>query len=131
LSTGHDETAMILRSKVDPEGYYYKGHNLHLQFAPTGLGHLFVFRRNNAIFLVDPTKSTQSLGQNRVREVVTRIHPIGIHSAQILDLKLDQGAGELGGVTKVLRKFIGFELVLSAEDVHQELDDCVHWSEGI
>jgi hypothetical protein len=66
-----------------------------------------------------------------VREVVAGIHPVCIHGAQILNLKLDQGAGKFGGVTKVLRKFIGFEFVFSAEDVHQELDNSVHWGKSI
>jgi hypothetical protein len=63
--------------------------------------------------------------------VVACIHPVGIHGAQILDLQLDQGAGKLGGVTQLLRKFIGLEFVSAAEDVHQELDDCVHGCKGI
>lgn len=58
--------------------------------------------------------------------MITGIHPIRIHGAQVLDLELDQGAGKLGLVTQLLRKRISLEFVLSAEDVHQELDDCVH-----
>ena len=66
-----------------------------------------------------------------MREVVARVHPISIHGTQVLDLELNQGAGEFGGVSKILRKLIGLEFVLSAEDVHQELDDCVHWCESV
>lgn len=63
--------------------------------------------------------------------MVACIHPIRIHRAQILDLELDQRTSELGRVSQLLRKFVGLEFVAAAEDVHQELDDCVHWCKSI
>lgn len=35
-----------------------------------------------------------------MREMITRIHPISVHGAQILDLQLDQGLGQVGAVAK-------------------------------
>lgn len=58
--------------------------------------------------------------------MVARIHPIRIHSAQILDLQFDQRARQFSLVAKSLCEVVCFKLVLSAQDVHQELDDCVH-----
>jgi len=63
--------------------------------------------------------------------MVACIHPIGIHGTQILDLKLDQGTSKLGGITELLCEFIGLEFVASAENVHEELDNGVHWRKGI
>lgn len=63
--------------------------------------------------------------------MVACIHPVSIHCAQVLDLKLDQRAGKLCRITQVLGEFVSFELEFPAEDVHQELDDCVHWRKSI
>lgn len=63
--------------------------------------------------------------------MVARIHPIRIHGAQILNLKLDERLGELGAVAELLRELIGLELVAPGEDVHEQLDDCVHGREGV
>lgn len=64
-------------------------------------------------------------------EVVARVHPVGIHGGQVLDLELNQTPGKLGGVAKVLSESIGLEFVLAGEDVHHELNNSVHWSQGI
>lgn len=66
-----------------------------------------------------------------MREVVASKHPIGLHGAEVLDLKLDQRAGKLGVISKVVRKSISLELVLPAQNVHQQLDDGVHGTENI
>lgn len=66
-----------------------------------------------------------------MREVVRSVHPVGIHRAQILDLKFDQRACELCRVAEILCELIRLKLVPTAENVHQELDDCVHGREGI
>lgn len=66
-----------------------------------------------------------------MREVVACIHPVGIHRTQILDLELDQGTSQLCRIPQLVRKFIRLEFVTTAEDIHQELDDCVHWREGV
>lgn len=63
--------------------------------------------------------------------MVACIHPIGIHGAEILDLKLDQGTSELCGVSEVLSELVGLELIAAAEDVHQQLDHGIHWRQGI
>lgn len=63
--------------------------------------------------------------------MVARIHPIRIHGAQILDLQLDERLGELGAVAELLRELVGLELVAPGEDVHEQLDDCVHGRESV
>jgi hypothetical protein len=63
--------------------------------------------------------------------VIARIHPVGIHGAEVLDLQLDQGARELRRVTQLLCELISLELVPSAEDVHEKLDDGVHGRKSV
>ncbi len=63
--------------------------------------------------------------------MIACIHPICVHGTQILDLELDQRTCELSRVSQLLRKFIGLEFVAPAEDIHEELDDCVHWCESV
>ena len=64
-------------------------------------------------------------------EVIARVHPVSIHRGQVLDLELNQTPGKLGGVAKVLGESVGLKLVLAGEDVHHELNNGVHWSQGI
>jgi hypothetical protein len=78
-----------------------------------------------------PAKSVESLRQMRVRKVVAGVHPVGIHGAEVLNLELEERAGELLGVTKLLGKCIGLELELAADNVHKEVDDEIHGSESI
>jgi hypothetical protein len=78
-----------------------------------------------------PAKGVKPLRQVRVREVVAGIHPIGIHSAKVLDLELKEGAGKLLGVTKPLGKSIGLELELAADNVHKQVDDEIHGGKSI
>lgn len=66
-----------------------------------------------------------------MREVVACVHPVGIHSAQVLDLQLYQRTSELCRVTQLLCEVIGLELISSAEDVHQKFDDCIHRGESV
>ena len=73
-----------------------------------------------------PTQSAQPLRQDGVGEVIARIHPVGVHGAEVLDLQLDQGTSELRRVTQLLCELISLELISSAEDVHEKLDDGVH-----
>lgn len=63
--------------------------------------------------------------------MVACIHPIRIHCAQILDLELDQRTSQLCLVSQLLRELIGLEFVATAEDVHEQLDDCVHWCQSV
>lgn len=78
-----------------------------------------------------PSESTESLAKDWVAEVVAGVHPVSIHGAQVLDLQLDQAASQFVREAKVLSKGIGLELVATGEDVHQQLDDGVCWSEDI
>ncbi len=66
-----------------------------------------------------------------MREVVACIHPICIHGAQILNLQLDQGSRQLCLVSQTFCKAISLELVSSAKDIHQELDDGIHRRQSV
>ena len=57
--------------------------------------------------------------------------PVSIHSAEVLDLELDQGAGKLGVVTELVGELVGLELELAAENVHAELDEGVGGAKDI
>lgn len=41
-----------------------------------------------------------------MREVVTRVHPVSVHGAEVLDLQLDKGAGKVFGVAELHGKFV-------------------------
>lgn len=66
-----------------------------------------------------------------MREVVAGEHPVRVHSAEVLHLKLDERLGELGRVSKVPRKGVSLKLVASAEDVHAQLNEYVHGGQNI
>lgn len=66
-----------------------------------------------------------------MREVVAGEHRVGIHSAQVLDLKLDERFGEIRRVPKVTRKSVSLELVSTAQNVHAQLDENVHRGQNI
>lgn len=78
-----------------------------------------------------PVQRLQTLRQNRVREVVAGKHPVRVHGAQVLDLQLDQGAGEFGTVAERAGEGIGLELEAAAQNVHQELDDVIHRAQDV
>jgi hypothetical protein len=78
-----------------------------------------------------PSQGSKPLCQDWVREVVTCIHPVRIHGAQVLDLQLNQRACQFGRVTQFLGEFVGLEFITTAEDIHQKLDDSVHWCKSI
>jgi hypothetical protein len=78
-----------------------------------------------------PAEGIEALRQVRVREVVAGVHPVGVHGAKVLDLELEERAGELLRVTELLGKSIGLELELAADDVHEKVDDEIHGGEGI
>lgn len=63
--------------------------------------------------------------------MVAGIHPVGVHGAKVLDLELEQGAGELLRVAELLGEGVGLELELAADDVHEQGDDQVHGGEGV
>lgn len=78
-----------------------------------------------------PVECLQSLRENGVREVVAGKHPVGIHGAEVLDLKFDQRAGKLGIVAEVVGKGIGLELEAAAQDIHEELNHVIGGTEDI
>lgn len=78
-----------------------------------------------------PAKSLEALRKVRVGEVVAGIHPVGVHGAEVLNLELEQGAGEFLGVAELLGKGIGLELKLAADNVHEQVDDQVHGGKGV
>lgn len=53
-----------------------------------------------------PVKRLETLGEDGVRVVVARIHPVRIHGAQVLDLELKEGLGELLRVSELLGEVI-------------------------
>lgn len=53
-----------------------------------------------------PAKRLETLGKDRVGVVVASVHPVRVHGAQVLDLQLEQGLGELLGIAEVLGEFI-------------------------
>lgn len=80
-----------------------------------------------------------------MRIVITGVEPVGIHGAEILNLKLDQGFCKFCGVSKLdgegicelpvslgswsqgwNSRLTGFKLKFSAQNVHEELDHGVH-----
>lgn len=66
--------------------------HLKLQLSAAGLCDLLalLLLSYTRLRVAIPSQCAQSFRQNGMREVVARIHPIGIHCAQILDLELDQ-----------------------------------------
>lgn len=78
-----------------------------------------------------PAEGIKALRKVGVREVVAGVHPVGIHGAEVLDLELEEGAGELLGVSELLGEGVGLELELAGDDVHAELDKEVSRREGI
>lgn len=42
------------------------------------------------LLLARPANSLESLGQDGVAKVVCRVHPIGIHGGQVLNLEFDE-----------------------------------------
>jgi hypothetical protein len=112
---------------------------LHLQLiTSTGLDNTVLFAVNGLIsdtlsnaFGALPAKGLETLRQMGVREVVAGINPIGVHGAKVLDLELEERAGKLLGVTKLLSEGIGLELELAADDVHKQVDDKIHRSKSI
>lgn len=78
-----------------------------------------------------PAKSLETLRQMGVREVVGGVDRVGVHGAEVLDLELEKGAGELLGVAETLGESVGLELELAGQDVHAELEEHVHGGEGV
>lgn len=67
---------------------------------------LTVFRLGIGDSSTLPAKRLESLGEDGVGVVVAGIHPVRIHSAQVLDLELEEGLGELLRVPELLGEVI-------------------------
>ena len=66
-----------------------------------------------------------------MREVIGGEHRVSIHSAEVLDLELDQRTGELGVVTKLVGELVGLELEFAAENVHAQLDEGIGGAKNV
>lgn len=73
----------------------------------------------------------QTLRQDGMSEMVRRVQVISIHSAQVLNLELNQALSEILLVSQTSGKRISFVLEFSGHDVHQELQDSVNGSQDI
>lgn len=79
----------------------------NLQLAVRGFDGLFTVLLLAAGDLATlPAKRGETLGEDGVGVVVASINRIGIHSAQVLDLELQERGSELVRVTKLMGKFI-------------------------
>lgn len=107
-------------------------HCLQL-FPPAGLDGLVLVLLgipNNRLTAL-PVESFEALREMRVGEVVGGVDPVGIHGAEVLDVQLDEGAGEREAHAETLGEGVGLELELAREHVHEQLDDGVHGRQGV
>jgi hypothetical protein len=80
-----------------------------LQLTTSGLAslllqHLLFLLRN--LLFAGPANGLQALREDRVRVMEARIHPVGIHAREVLDLELDQRTGQLSRVTELEREVV-------------------------
>jgi hypothetical protein len=68
--------------------------------------HPRINRRYQDLCLTRPADSLKSLGQDGVAKVVGRVHPIGIHGGEVLDLEFDERRSNLGRVAKLVGESI-------------------------
>lgn len=61
-----------------------------------------------------------------MREVVAGKEAVGVHRAQVLDLQLDERAGQLGRVTQLAGEAVRLELVAARKDVLEQRDGHIH-----
>lgn len=94
-------------------------------------GHISLFPLGVHLLSRLPLERLQSLREDRVREMITGKRPVGIHGAQVLNLELDQRAGEFVIVPKLVGKGIGLELELAAQDVEEKLDNQIGGAKDI
>ena len=55
------------------------------------------------------SKRSKSLWQDGVREVVARVHPVRVHGAEVLDLQLDEGAGQVFRIAEFHGEFVWWQ----------------------
>lgn len=63
--------------------------------------------------------------------MVAGVHPVGIHGAEVLDVKLDERPGELHAETDLLGKGVGLELESAGDNVQEQLNDGVQRRERV
>ena len=66
--------------------------------ATAGLDHAVLLRCATDLGLALPANGLETLRQVRVGEVVARVDRVGVKTAQVLSVQLEQGASEIGGV---------------------------------
>ena len=99
-------------------------HNLLIQ---VDYLYLSIWHRLRAL----PAQRCQSLCQDGVAIMIACIHPICIHGAQVLHLKLDQTPGQFFLIPKVCCEDVGFKFELARQDIHEQFDYCVHWRKRV
>lgn len=110
--------------------YSFVFYNVLQLVAATGFDDTLVLLLANSLFAL-PVQGLEALREMRVREVVARVHPVSIHGAEILNVQLDERSGQLSAHTQVVGELVSLELEGAGDDVQEELDDSVHWREGI
>ena len=80
-----------------------------LQLTTSGLARLllqhFLLSLRN-LLLAGPANGLQAFCEDGVRVMEARVHPVGIHAGKVLDLKLNQRAGQLSRVTELEREVV-------------------------
>lgn len=66
-----------------------------------------------------------------MREMIARVHPVGIHGAEVLDLQLEKRPGQLSLHTETLGEGIGLELECAGDHVEEELDNGIHGRQSV
>lgn len=81
-----------------------------LQFAAGGLDgciiRLFILILEVGDLSTLPSNRTETLSEDRMREMVAGVHPVSIHGTEVLDLQLDKRSSKLIRVSKTLGKSI-------------------------
>lgn len=110
--------------------YSFIFYNILQLVAATGLDDTLVLLLANSLFAL-PVQGLEALREMRVGEVIARVHPVSVHGAEILNVQLDERCGQLSAHTQVVGELVSLELKGARDDVQEELDDGVHWREGI
>lgn len=110
--------------------YSFIFYNVLQLVAATGFDDTLVLLLLNSLFAL-PIQGLEALRQMRVGEVIARVHPVSVHGAEVLNVQLDERCGQLSAHTQVVGELVSLELKGAGDDVQEELDDGVHWREGI
>ena len=63
--------------------------------------------------------------------MVACIHPVCVHRAQILYLKLDQALRQFLLVSQANGERVGFEFEFPRQDIHKQLYNGIHWRQCV